>query len=91
MRTKEERDKTRQNQMKAELERLLQKQSGKAILERVPSYGSGHRDFHDRRAIFIPDAKLRKNRITILLTGGLDRYMNKDKEIAVIVHEEVCN
>lgn len=88
VRTKEERDKARQNQMKVELERLLQKQGGTATLERVPSYGSGHRDFHDRRATFIPDAKLRKNRITTLLTGGLDRYMNRDKEIVVIWYGE---
>lgn len=88
MRTKRERDKARQNQMKVELERLLQKQGGTATLERVPSYGSGHRDFHDRRATFIPDAKLRKNRITTLLTGGLDRYMNRDKEIVVIWYGE---
>lgn len=88
LRTKDERDKAAQNLMKTELERLLKSNGSEAKLERVPNFGPGRRDFHDRRIVFIPDVKTPKKRTLVLITGGMDRYMDHQKEIAVIVQDE---
>lgn len=53
----------------------------------TPRYGPNRRDFHDRRLVFIPDAKRPQKRVTVLLTGGIDRYLEPRFECGVIVHE----
>ena len=52
-----------------------------------PRYGPLRRDFHDRRIVFIADAKKPLKRVTVLLTGGIDRYLESRFECGVIVHE----
>jgi hypothetical protein len=53
-------------------------------VERVPAFGLGRRDLHDRRLVFKTAAKISK-RIDVLLTGGIDRYMEARFETSVIV------
>ena len=49
--------------------------------KRVPRHGPGRRDIHDRRLLFT----INKKTTSVILTGGIDRYMDKHKECAVIV------
>lgn len=60
----------------------------KASVKLMPRYGPGRRDFHDRRIVFITDAKKPQKRVTVLLTGGIDRYLESRFECGVIVHED---
>jgi hypothetical protein len=53
----------------------------------VPKSGPQRVDFHDRRIVFQPDTVSSRNRITILLTGGVDRYMDKKYECGIIIHK----
>lgn len=48
---------------------------------RVPRHGAGRRDLHDRRVVFA----LPSGERTVILTGGIDRYMDPKKECAVVV------
>ena len=52
--------------------------------ELVPSFGPGRKDFHDRRLVFIPDEKNAKKRINVLMTGGIDRYLDPKFECSVV-------
>jgi hypothetical protein len=77
-----------QQSAKAALEKYLQAAGvSKVSVKLMPRYGPNRRDFHDRRIIFIPDAKRPQKRVTILLTGGIDRYLEPRFECGVIVHE----
>lgn len=58
----------------------------KASVKLMPRYGPKRRDFHDRRLVFIADAKKPQKRVTVLLTGGIDRYLEPRFECGVIVH-----
>lgn len=58
--------------------------SGRVIA--VPVSGPRRRDFHDRRLIFTANAKMPAIRIVVLLTGGLDRYIEPKFETSIIVH-----
>jgi hypothetical protein len=53
----------------------------------IPRFGPNRRDFHDRRVVFIADVKKPQKRVTVLLTGGVDRYWEPRFECGVIVHE----
>jgi hypothetical protein len=53
-------------------------------VQQVPTYGPGKRDFHDRRFIFQDETDTKK-RITVLLTGGLDRYMDAACECSLVL------
>jgi hypothetical protein len=52
-------------------------------VQQVPTYGPGKRDFHDRRFVFQDETDAKK-RITVLLTGGLDRYMDAACECSLV-------
>jgi hypothetical protein len=52
--------------------------------ELVPSFGPGRKDFHDRRIVFVPDEKNAKKRITVLMTGGIDRYLDPQFECSIV-------
>jgi RAD3-like DEAD/DEAH box helicase/helicase-like protein/uncharacterized protein DUF1998 len=54
-------------------------------VERLPSFGPGRRDLHDRRLIFKFAGKTAK-RVDVLLTGGIDRYMDSRFETSIIVN-----
>jgi len=53
----------------------------------IPRFSPRRRDFHDRRIVFLYDSKKSQKRVTVLLTGGVGRYMDSCFECAVIVHE----
>lgn len=53
---------------------------------RIPKYGPGRRDIHDRRLTFV----MGEQRTTVILTGGIDRYMDNRKECAVIIGKKQC-
>ncbi|HVU16613.1 MAG TPA: DEAD/DEAH box helicase [Candidatus Didemnitutus sp.] len=71
----------------ARLESLIRKavESRGAVFSvfKVPTHGPGRRDFHDRRVTFTTAAK-QPRKYTILLTGGIDRYMDARFETSVI-------
>jgi predicted nucleic acid-binding Zn-ribbon protein len=50
----------------------------------VPTFGPGRKDFHDRRIVFFPDEKNPRKRITVLMTGGIDRYLDPKFECSVV-------
>lgn len=50
---------------------------------KVPAHGPGRRDFHDRRVTLTTAAK-QPRKYTVLLTGGIDRYMDARFETSVI-------
>jgi hypothetical protein len=80
------RDTGDQNKLIADLEREL-KQHGVSIdVRRVVSSGTHRIDFHDRRIIFQPDIANPRRRVTVLLTGGIDRYVDRKSECGVIAH-----
>lgn len=51
--------------------------------------GPHRADFHDRRLIFQPDAANVHRRVTVLLTGGVDRYLNDKVECGIITHRNL--
>lgn len=55
----------------------------------VTSWGPRRTDFHDRRIIFQPDAANPRRRVTVLLTGGVDRYLNDRVECGIITHRNL--
>ena len=60
---------------------LVKTQGMELNCSRVPKYGPGRRDIHDRRLTFVMEGQ----RTTVILTGGIDRYMDNRKECAVII------
>lgn len=76
-----------QKSLIAALERTLRGHGTSLDVRRVVSTGPRRVDFHDRRIIFFPDATNLKNRTTVLLTGGLDRYVDSKFECGVITHQ----
>lgn len=58
----------------------------KLALTLDPRFGPRRRDFHDRRIVFVPDAKKTQKRVTVLLTGGIDRYLEPRFECGIVVH-----
>jgi hypothetical protein len=73
-----------QGRMEADLRRFVESRGGKIKVDRVVTFGPGRRDLHDRRLVFKTAAKTPK-RIEVLLTGGIDRYMEARFETSVIV------
>jgi hypothetical protein len=51
--------------------------------------GPNRVDFHDRRIIFQPEEKKLRGRITVILTGGIDRYLDRRAECGIITHRSV--
>jgi ATP-dependent helicase YprA (DUF1998 family) len=73
-----------QSRMEADLRQFVESRAGQIKVEKVVSFGPGRRDLHDRRLVFKTAAKTSK-RIEVLLTGGIDRYMETRFETSVIV------
>jgi hypothetical protein len=63
---------TKQDQLEQELRRFAESRAGKLKVDKIPSFGSGRRDLHDRRLVFTLSGKTPK-RVEVLLTGGIDR------------------
>jgi hypothetical protein len=71
--------------MMDELKRLAQTNGCAFVGRLVPTSGRGRTDFHDRRLTFMIDEKA--HRVTVLLTGGIDRYMEAKFECSIVVHQ----
>jgi hypothetical protein len=73
---------------RAALERQMQTADvPKFAVTLIPRFGSRRRDFHDRRIVFVPDARKPQKRVTVLLTGGVDRYLEPRFECGIVVHQ----
>ena len=72
--------------MQEDLKRSVESHNSRLVCHLVPVSGPGRKDFHDRRISFIPDRAKPQRRVTVLLTGGIDRYMSPKFECSIIVH-----
>jgi hypothetical protein len=71
------------------LGRNLEQHGSALAVRRVARYGpSGRQDFHDRRVIFQSDDGASPRRVTVILTGGLDRYIADKFECGIIVFRD---
>ena len=73
-----------QSAMEANLKQFVQTRGSALKLEKIPAFGPGRRDLHHRRLVFTTAAKTPKQ-IEVLLTGGIDRYMQSRFETSVVV------
>jgi len=83
------RDTGDQNKVIADLERVLKPHGVSIDVRRVVASGPHRIDFHDRRIIFQPDLGNPRRRVTVLLTGGIDRYLDRKSECGVIAHRSL--
>jgi ATP-dependent helicase YprA (DUF1998 family) len=67
-----------------DLEKWTKTKGATFTFELVPSYGLGRKDFHDRRVLFSPDDSSIKKRISVLMTGGIDRYLEPKFECSIV-------
>jgi hypothetical protein len=66
------------------------KSHGTALdVRRVVTSGPRRTDFHDRRLIFQPDVNNPRKRVVVLLTGGVDRYLDQKFECGIIAHRSL--
>lgn len=70
----------------AEVDRKLKAHGVVTDVRRVSTRGPNRVDFHDRRVVFRPDPKGTKH-VTVLLTGGIDRYLDQRSECGVITNK----
>ena len=75
-----------QQGMITEFEKALKSHGTALDVRRVATSGPRRTDFHDRRLIFQPDANNPRKRADVLLTGGVDRYLDPKFECSVITH-----
>jgi hypothetical protein len=80
------RDTGDQGQLIANLQRALAARGTSVDVRRVPAKGPHRVDFHDRRIIFQADDGKQRRRITVLLTGGLDRYLEPQFECGIVTN-----
>jgi hypothetical protein len=74
-----------QKLMIQDLEKWLKGKGAAFSFQLVPVFGFGKKDFHDRRLMFQPEQSNTKKRITILMTGGVDRYLDSKFECSIVV------
>jgi hypothetical protein len=75
-----------QRKMVTDLEQSLKPHGTVVQVRRVITGGPHRTDFHDRRLIFQPGSANPRSRVTVLLTGGIDRYLDKKFECGIITH-----
>jgi hypothetical protein len=75
--------------MMADLEKALTTHGTALDVRRVVTTGPRRTEFHDRRLIFQPDAANARRRITVLLTGGIDRYVDQRVECGIITYRNI--
>ena len=83
LRTKHEEDPA-QKLMLRDLEKWLKSKGAAPAFELVPIFGPGKKDFHDRRIRFFPEESNTKKRIVVLMTGGIDRYLDPKFECSLV-------
>ena len=74
-----------QKLMIQDFEKWLKGKGATCSFQLVPTYGLGKKDFHDRRLVFQPDPTITKKRTTILMTGGIDRYIDLKFECSIVI------
>lgn len=74
-----------QKLMLQDLEKWLKPKGVALTFELVPAFGPGKKDLHDRKILFVPDESTPKKRIAVLMTGGIDRYLDAKFECTIIV------
>jgi hypothetical protein len=72
----------------AEVDRKLKAHGVITEVRRVSTKGPNRIDFHDRRVVFRPDPNGTKH-VTVLLTGGIDRYLDQKSECGVITNNSL--
>jgi hypothetical protein len=80
------RDTGDQGQIIARLQRLLSSRGTSVEVRRVPTRGPHRVDFHDRRIVFHTENGNQRRRVTVLLTGGVDRYLDPQFECGIITN-----
>jgi ATP-dependent helicase YprA (DUF1998 family) len=75
-----------QKGMISDLEKALKPYGTALDVRRIVASGPRRTDFHDRRLLFQPDVNNPRKRIVVLLTGGVDRYLNPKFECGIIAH-----
>jgi len=83
VRTKHEEDPA-QKLMLRDLEKWLKSKGTALAFELVPTFGLGKKDFHDRRIQFFSEESNLKKRIAVLMTGGIDRYLDPKFECSLV-------
>ena len=83
------RDTGDQGKAMAELQLILKPHGTSVDVRCVPAKGPYRVDFHDRRIIFQPDLNNTRRRVTVLLTGGVDRYLDQRFECGIITHRSL--
>jgi hypothetical protein len=73
-----------QKLMIQDLEKWLKNKGAAFSFQLVPVFGLGKKDFHDRRLVFQPDQSNTKKRTTVLMTGGIDRYLDPKFECSLV-------
>lgn len=80
------RDTGDQGQLIANLQRVLATRGTSVDVRRVPARGPHRVDFHDRRIIFQAEDGKQRRRVTVLLTGGIDRYLDPQFECGIVTN-----
>lgn len=78
-----------QDSIIADLEKKLKLRGTKLEVRAMNMLEPGRTDFHDRRVIFQPDLSNHRRRVTVLLTGGVDRYLKQNFECGIITHRNL--
>ncbi len=78
-----------QKGMITDFEKYLKPHSTALDVRRVVTSGPRRTDFHDRRLIFQPDINNPRKRVVVLLTGGVDRYLDLKFECGIIAHRSL--
>jgi hypothetical protein len=75
---------TDQGQLIANLQRVLATRGTSVDVRRVPAKGPHRVDFHDRRIVFQAEDGKQRRQVTVLLTGGIDRYLDPQFERGIV-------
>ena len=78
-----------QKGMIADLEKVLKPHGTALDVRRIVTSGPRRTDFHDRRLIFQTDVNNTRKRVVVLLTGGVDRYLDQKFECGIIAHRSL--
>jgi hypothetical protein len=68
-----------------DLEKWLKGKGASFSFQLVPVFGLGKKDFHDRRLVFQTEPSNSKKRISVLMTGGIDRYLDPKFECSIVI------
>ena len=74
-----------QKLMIQDLEKWLKGKGVSFSYQLVPVFGLGKKDFHDRRLVFQPEQSNAKKQVTVLMTGGIDRYLDSKFECSIVI------